>query len=147
SAQAARGIWSRVETAAAQRGDVLAAFLAAADETALRACGLSGPKTKAVLAVGAAAAAGLFDTFGTLSHAGRAERLAAIWGIGPWTADMMGIFYYREPDIWPIGDLAVMRVFRSYLGRRRPEPAARRFAPYRSLLALYMWRLVGAELK
>jgi DNA-3-methyladenine glycosylase II len=143
SAAAARGIWGRIEDRARAEGASVADFLARAGEADLRACGLSRNKAKAVLHIHAAEAAQAIAALGALDHAGRCERLRAIWGIGPWTCDMMAIFYYREPDIWPAGDLAVQRVFRSYLGRRRPAKAAALFAPNRSLLALYMWRLAG----
>ena len=145
SASAARGIWARIEAQAAARGETLADFLGRADLAALRACGLSGNKAKAVLHINEAAAAGAFAALGGISHASRSESLCAIWGIGQWTCDMMALFYYREPDIWPEGDLAVQRVFRSYIGRRKPARAAARFAPHRSLLALYMWRLVSGR--
>ena len=143
SASAARGIWARVHAAAAGRGETLADFLAHADAGALRACGLSGNKAKAMLAI---QAAGPFDALRALDHEARSELLCAIWGIGQWTADMMAIFYYREPDIWPLGDLAVQKGFRAYIGRRKPDKAASLFAPHRSLLALYMWRLKGGAL-
>lgn len=143
SAAAARGIWARVEAEAASRGATLAEFLSHADEPVLRGCGLSGNKAKAVLHINAAAARGAFAALGGIPHAGRSESLCAIWGIGQWTCDMMALFYYREPDIWPEGDLAVQRVLRSYIGRRKPARAAQLFAPHRSLLALYMWRLVA----
>jgi DNA-3-methyladenine glycosylase II len=146
SGAAARSIWARVEAQAAARSQTLAQFLASADLAALRACGLSGPKAKAARAVGDAAAAGAFEDFAALDYAARALRLGAIWGIGPWTADMMALFYYREPDIWPMGDLAVVRTFRSYIGRKKPEKAAGAFAPHRSLLALYMWKLTGTAI-
>lgn len=144
SGAAARTLWARVEARAALEGASVAQFLGRAAEAEFRACGLSGNKTKAALAIQRAAAAGALDALHGIDHGVRSERLGAIWGIGQWTADMMAIFYYREPDIWPAGDLAVMRVFRSYIGRRKPEGAAARFAPHRSLLALYMWRLAGA---
>jgi len=144
SAAAARSLWARLEREAAARDTTIAAFLAATDAAALRACGLSGNKAKAVLAINAAAAAGELAALHGLDHAERSARLGRIWGIGPWSCDMLAIFYCRETDIWPAGDLAVQRVFRRYIGRRRPAKAAARFAPYRSVLALYMWRLVGA---
>jgi len=143
SAAAARGIWGRIEDGARAANLSVADFLARADEAALRACGLSRNKAKAVRHIQAAHAAESFDALRALDHAARRELLSAIWGIGPWTCDMMGIFYYREPDIWPEGDLAVQRVFRSYIGRRKPGKTAALFAPHRSLLALYMWRLAG----
>ncbi len=146
SAGAARGIWARVQNAAAASGATLADYLARADVAALRACGLSGNKAKAVLAIQAAASAAPFDALRALDHRARSELLCAIWGIGQWTADMMAIFYYHEPDIWPVGDLAVQRGFRAYIGRKKPDKAATLFAPHRSLLALYMWRLKGGAL-
>ena len=97
-----------------------------------------------MLHINEAATAGVLADLRGIDHAVRSKSLCAIWGVGQWTADMMALFYYREPDIWPVGDLAVQRVFRSYIGRRKPERAALRFAPHRSLLALYMWRLVSA---
>ena len=143
SSAAARSLWGRVEAAARASEASVHEFLARTEPAALAACGLSRNKAKAVCAIYAASAAEPFATLRALDSASRRERLAAIWGIGPWTCDMMEIFYYREPDIWPAGDLSVVRVFRSYIGRKRPAKAASLFAPNRSLLALYMWRLAG----
>jgi DNA-3-methyladenine glycosylase II len=147
SASAARSIWGRIEARAQSEGVALAAYLAAADATALRACGLSGNKVKAVLNIHAAAAAGMLAELRGIPHETRSGRLREIWGIGQWSCDMLALFYCREPDIWPAGDLAVQRGFRAYIGRRKPEPAALRFAPWRSLLALALWRLAGAQWK
>jgi len=143
SAAAARGIWARIEAKARERGMSVAEFFADADASALKACGLSGNKTKAVLHIQEAAASGALGELRALDCARRAELLQAIWGVGPWTCDMTSIFYCRDPDIWPEGDLAVIRTFRTYIGRRKPAKAAASFAPYRSLLALYLWRLAG----
>ena len=145
SAAAARGIWGRIEAAARAQGSSLGAFLAVADAAVLRACGLSGNKVKAVLNIHAAAAAGELAVLHGIDHAVRSTQLCRIWGIGPWSCDMLAIFYCQETDIWPEGDLAVQRVFRRYIGRRKPAKAAAAFAPYRSVLALYMSRLITAE--
>jgi DNA-3-methyladenine glycosylase II len=59
---------------------------------------------------------------------------------------MLAIFYCRELDIWPEGDLAVVRGLKRFARRRQPNRIAALFAPYRSLLALYMWRLAGAAM-
>jgi len=81
-----------------------------------------------------------------MDHAARSTHLTRIWGIGQWTCDMLAIFYCRELDIWPEGDLAVVRGLKRHIGRRSVNRAAAEFAPYRSLLALYMWRLAGAAM-
>src|SRR5271155_383266 len=49
SAAAARGIWGRIEAGARGQDTSIARFLARADEGALRQCGLSRNKAKAVL--------------------------------------------------------------------------------------------------
>lgn len=145
SAKAARSIWGRVEIAG---GDALADFFCGANEPVLKQCGLSRNKIKAFCHLGAAHAAGMLDSpeIRTLDHAMRSERLTQIWGIGQWTCDMLAIFYYRELDVWPESDLAVTRGLRRFARRRKPDRVAALFAPYRSLLALYMWRLAGAAM-
>jgi DNA-3-methyladenine glycosylase II len=145
SAAAARGIWGRIEERASAQGQTVRALLASLGESELRACGLSGNKTKAILSIHAAAVAGALDPVHGIDHADRTARLCKIWGIGPWTCDMLAIFYCREPDIWPEGDLAVQSTFRAYIGRRKPAKAAALFAPYRTGLALYMWRIKTAQ--
>jgi DNA-3-methyladenine glycosylase II len=36
------------------------------------------------------------------------ERLTALRGIGPWTADVYLLFALRRPDVWPMGDRALV---------------------------------------
>jgi DNA-3-methyladenine glycosylase II len=77
-----------------------------------------------------------------MDHKARSAHLCAPWGIGQWTADMVSIFYCRDEDVWPASDTSVQRAFARYIGRRQPARTAERFAPYRSILALHMWRLL-----
>ena len=80
-----------------------------------------------------------------LSVADRNERLTALWGVGPWTADMMNMFYFGEADIWPDGDLAARKTLEGLTSKRRKTVrTAAHFKPYRSWLALYMWAHLDA---
>lgn len=146
SVTAARTIWGRVEVAA---GEVpLIEFLCEENAERLRNCGLSGAKTAAVCAIGAQARAGGLDRdeLRYLPPLDRAAHLTQIKGVGPWTADMVNIFYFGEEDIWPDGDIAARNTLRSLTSaRRKTIRTAQRFAPHRSLLALYMWRWVDAR--
>jgi DNA-3-methyladenine glycosylase II len=146
STKAARSIWARLEAAAAMASEPLPAFLREENSAALRACGVSGNKVKALLSVGAAAAADRLDAAAVraMDHAARSAHLRAIWGIGQWTCDMVSIFYCRDEDVWPEGDASVQRMFATFVGEQQPTTAAQLFAPYRSILALYMWRLLDA---
>jgi 3-methyladenine DNA glycosylase/8-oxoguanine DNA glycosylase len=73
-------------------------------------------------------------------------RLTALKGVGRWTVDMLLIFNLGRPDILPIHDLGVRRGFQIAYGKRKlPEPDqlarfGRRWSPYRSTAALYLWR-------
>lgn len=147
STLAARSIWSRLETAAAEEARVLD-FCTIANTSALRTCGLSQNKVRALVELR------LADVDSTLNSAQLArltslERHAALIqlrGIGPWTADMVAMFFFRETDIWPLGDLAVRKTFERFVAghaRYDVHSGAELFAPYRSFLALYMWRIAN----
>lgn len=86
---------------------------------------------------------------GRVSHAAAARMLAAVRGIGRWTAEMFLIFQLRRLDVWPTGDLGVRHGYG--VAWKIPIPSARelqplgdRYRPYRSVLAWYCWR--AAEL-
>ncbi|WP_136066194.1 DNA-3-methyladenine glycosylase family protein [Modicisalibacter radicis] len=145
SVKAARSIWARLESA---RGDLpMHEFFHAVNSEAIRACGLSSAKTRAICAIAAEARAGGLEAeaLRPLAHAERARHLTALWGVGQWTADMISIFYFGDEDVWPDGDVAARKTLtRLTSPRRKTVRTAARFAPYRSYLALYMWRHVDA---
>lgn len=145
STRAARAIWHRLTAAA---GDDLLAHLGCATEGQLRACGLSAAKARALVAIQAAQRAGALDAarLAGMDAETRAGALTAIRGVGPWTADMLALFWFRDPDIWPAGDLAVRRTLQRLTGPEQPaDEAAARFTPYRSLLARYLWRIADLQ--
>lgn len=145
SVKAARSIWARVEAACADLPLMEALCETRADT--LRACGLSGAKVKTLLAIAEAARAGRLETPALLAldAQARTAHLTEIWGVGRWTADMANMFWFGEPDIWPDGDVSARKTLEALTSKRRKTVrTAARFAPYRSYLALYMWRHVDA---
>ncbi|MBE7381197.1 MAG: DNA-3-methyladenine glycosylase 2 family protein [Leptolyngbya sp. SIO1E4] len=145
SVKAAASIWGRVVASAAECS--LIEHFAAAEPETLRACGLSAAKVKAIRAIAAATLAGELDAdvLGRLETGDRTQRLTAIWGVGQWTADMINIFYFGDPDIWPEGDTTARKTLERLTSpRRKTIRTAARFAPYRSYLALYMWQQADA---
>lgn len=148
STRAAATIWSRVESMAAAEDLAVPGGFTDDRFDALRACGVSRGKARALLALGAAEAEGMLDgpALAALDHAERSRRLRAIHGVGQWTCDMVSIFHCGDADIWPETDVAVQRTFVNLIGpRRKPARAAARFAPQRSWLARYMWRIADAD--
>ena len=119
----------------------------AADEAALRACGLSGPKVRGLQALARAMVvdgldlAGLQDASAEEAHAA----LVAVKGIGPWTADIFLMLCLGHPDAWPNGDIALQEAARVALGlASRPdagglEAIGERWRPYRAVAARILW--------
>jgi DNA-3-methyladenine glycosylase II len=73
------------------------------------------------------------------------EVLSSIKGIGRWSAQMILIFRLHRPDVWPIGDLGIVRgLERLHNLRKTPAPARLEklgdvWRPYRSVAAWYLW--------
>lgn len=147
STKAARSIWRRVEGTARDNGARFPDFFCERNAPLLRACGVSANKVKTLCGIAAAHEAGRLSPvrLKRMSAEQRSIHLQEIRGVGPWTADMVSIFYFREPDIWPVGDFTVRKTFGRFVrdvGTMSDVGAAALFAPHRSLLAVYMWRIV-----
>jgi len=126
-----------------------AGLLAAPDE-ALRAAGLSRNKIAALRDLARHARDGRLPTLAAcraLDDEALIARLGDIRGIGRWTAEMFLIFTLGRPDVLPAGDFGVRRGYAiAYSLPELPAPkalarAGERWAPHRSLAALYLWRV------
>jgi DNA-3-methyladenine glycosylase II len=143
SVASAAAIWSRFEAAFP---DMDPMAIAAADDAALRAPGLSMPKIRTFRAVAAAVADGLdFDALATMPGEAAHARLTAIPGIGPWTADVYLLFCLGHADVFPAGDLALRHAVADAFGLVPPVPAdtlsamAARWSPWRGVAACLFW--------
>jgi DNA-3-methyladenine glycosylase II len=73
------------------------------------------------------------------------EKLIALKGIGPWTADIYLLSALRRPDIWPVGDLALSTAVQEVkrLGKRpspeRLENMSAPWRPFRAVAARLFW--------
>ena len=145
-------ISQQVSTASAEaiHGRVRASFpaldpadFARASEADLKLCGLSAPKIRTLRAIAEAACTGTlaFDDLARMEVGAARDRLMAIKGIGPWTADIFLLFCLGHPDAWPAGDLALQEALRMALKREdRPdrqetEALAERWRPWRGVAA------------
>jgi DNA-3-methyladenine glycosylase II len=122
--------------------------LATPDET-LRACGLSGAKTKALKDLAAKTIDGTVPSGPALARMGEEEiieRLTAVRGIGRWTVEMLLLFDLGRLDVWPVTDLGVQKGYAKTFGKRKlPTPKefqriGEKWRPYRSVAAWYFWR-------
>ncbi len=120
----------------------------------LRACGFSASKVAALRDLARHTLAGLVPDRQralTLSDAELIALLTQIRGIGRWTVEMMLIQTLGRCDVLPADDLGVRRGY-GILRRLEQAPtprqladAGRRYAPWRSLASLYLWRISDAR--
>jgi len=75
------------------------------------------------------------------------EAITSVMGLGRWSAEMFLIFRLNRPDVWPIGDLGIVKGVQRLFEMRRPpaprtmERLAKPWRPYRSVAAWYLWRI------
>ncbi|HVT40702.1 MAG TPA: DNA-3-methyladenine glycosylase [Gemmatimonadaceae bacterium] len=114
----------------------------------LRAVGLSGRKVEYVKELAARTEAGSIAILGIheMSDDEVMETLVSVRGIGRWTAQMVLMFRLGRPDILPELDLGVQKaVQRLHRMRKLPTPQklqkiGKKWAPYRTIAAWYLWR-------
>jgi DNA-3-methyladenine glycosylase II len=143
SVASANAIFGRLE---ARLAPLEADRVLAADDEALRACGLSSPKMRALRALARAVADGLdLAALGAMDAAEAHRALVAVHGVGAWTADIFLLFCLGHPDAFPAGDLALQEAARLALGlETRPdarglETIAERWRPWRGVAARMLW--------
>lgn len=129
-------------------GHPTAQAVLAAEESALRSCGLSMNKTVAVrdLALKTSDGTVPLERIEELGDEEIITRLTAIRGVGRWTAEMFLLFQLRRPDVWPVDDLAVGKGY-AIIHRLPDVPKPRDllrlgeiYRPHRSAAAWYCWR-------
>ncbi len=145
SVASARAIWNRLEALAG--ADQPRSFLQLEPSLVL-GVGLSRGKYGSIRAVADAIAAGGldFDEIDALPAAEAVEKLTAIKGIGPWTAEIYLMFCAGHPDIFPAGDLALRKAVGHALALDGMPTSkdlaliAAAWSPHRAAAALLFWR-------
>ena len=123
-----------------------ATYLALGDDT-LRAAGLSRQKLRYTRLVAEAIEAGALpiDRLQRKTDDEVRTLLTAITGVGRWTADCYLMLALRRPDLWPVGDLALVKAVQAVKGlAERPdvdrlEALGGGYRPYRSVATQLLW--------
>ncbi len=107
-----------------------AAQLAAAD---LVGCGLTGRRVDTLRALAERVVAGAVELAPGAALDDQRASLLAVPGIGPWTADYIGMRALGDPDAFPADDLVLRRV----VTRFSLDPD--RWRPWRAYAAVHLW--------
>lgn len=122
-------------------------------DTALRACGLSAAKLRAVRDLAQHVVDGRLPlhALDTMTDDEVIGALVPVRGIGPWTAQMFLMFRLGRPDVLPVLDLGVRKgAQRIYRTRALPDAErltklARNWRPWASVASWYCWRVLELE--
>jgi DNA-3-methyladenine glycosylase II len=147
STKVAVAIYLRLRAACAPAPHPTPEAILRLDEAQLRAVGLSGPKARYVRALAERVAQGglSLENLEALSDEEVITLLSSINGIGRWSAQMILIFRLHRPDVWPTGDLGIVRGLERLHNLRKTPSLARLeklgevWRPYRSVAAWYLW--------
>ncbi len=114
------------------------AALAGATESAIATLGMPGARARALLAMAHAFAGDTHFLVRGMDPSAAAERLLALPGVGPWTAEYLTMRALGWPDAFPASDLAL----RKALGGITAAAATARadaWRPFRSYAVLHLW--------
>src|SRR5262245_33957974 len=149
SGKAAETIYGRVVALAGGIEQLSPARMLELEADALRAAGVSRPKISYLRDLAERVQDGRLDLH-ALEHLPDEEvviAITAVKGMGRWSAEMFLMFRLNRPDIFPVGDLGIVKGVQTLFGmKRRPAPRtmirlAEPWRPYRSVAAWYLWRI------
>ncbi|MGH3491913.1 MAG: DNA-3-methyladenine glycosylase family protein, partial [Sciscionella sp.] len=97
---------------------------------------------RAVIGLAEAVASGSLALDRSADRGETRRRLLALPGIGPWTADYVGMRALGDPDVFLATDLGVRHALARWPEQRPPDVAAWR--PWRSYALMHVWASLGA---
>lgn len=147
STRAQQTIWNRMNEGL---GSVTAETLLSAGRDRIKSFGMTYRKADYILDFSRQVESKAFDVeeVANLDDQGAIKALTALKGIGLWTAEMILLFCLKRKDILSYGDLGIIRGLRMLYRHRevdrvRFERYRKRFSPYGSVAALYLWAISG----
>jgi len=149
STAAAKTVWARFERLV---GDVRPDTVLSADYEQLRQCGLSGRKAEYILGIAEAWKSGYGDKeWDSMSDEDVMASLTGLRGVGEWTAEMIMIFSLLRPDVFPVGDVGVVRAIEqlysggSEMSKQEILERSGKWKPWRTVATWYLWRSIDPE--
>ena len=79
------------------------------------------------------------------------EYLSSLRQIGKWSAEMILLFTYNRPNIWPIQDIGLLRAVSNNYNKKYLPPKnfvnklKIKFSPFCSVATWYLWRSIDNE--
>ena len=148
SVKAASTVWSRF---CERVGDIEPENILSAKIEELRSCGLSQRKAEYVRGISESWSDYDSLEWKEMSDEEIIQELIKLRGVGKWTAEMILIFTMLRPDVFPIGDIGMIRgIEKSYnsgerMSRDELYAISEKWKPWRTVACCFMWRTVDPE--
>lgn len=147
SKSAANSIWSRIEGILTAKRIDMANFFTLDNPQLIKSCGVSKNKSRALISLNSFFQENRLveNELEEYPHILLVEKLTEVWGVGTWTAEMASIFYFNNDNVWSYGDASLLRGTKIILSDDNPTLERQQkftsdFEPFRSHLALHIWR-------
>ena len=119
----------------------------------LRKCGLSRQKVKGIKELAKKFLDKSFNPklIKNMTDEEAIEYLSGLRQIGKWSAEMILLFTYNRPNIWPVQDIGLLRAISNNYKKKYLPPKIfvnklkKKFSPYCSVATWYLWRSIDDE--
>ena len=151
SVAAANSVFSKFKMAC--KGKIKPKIVNKINAVKLKKCGLSRQKVKGIKSLAKSFLDNSFDP-NLIPKMGDEEAiiyLSNLRQIGRWSAEMILLFTFNRPNIWPIQDIGLLRsISKNYKKKYLPperfvSELRNRFSPYCSVATWYLWRSIDDD--
>ena len=119
----------------------------------LRKCGLSRMKAKGIKSLAKKILDKSFDPklIKKMSDEDAINYLSSLRQIGRWSSEMVLIFFYNRPNIWPVQDIGLLRAISNNYKKKYFPPNSfikklqKKFSPFCTLAVMALWYSVDNE--
>ena len=119
----------------------------------LKSCGLSRQKVKGIKSLAKQVLNKQFNSklISKMSDEDAIIYLSQLKQIGRWSAEMILLFTYNRPNIWPVQDIGLLRAISKNYNKKYLPPMKfvnllqKRYSPYCSVATWYLWRSIDPE--
>ena len=151
SGSAADSVFSKFEKKC--KGKIKPKIVSKLSISDLRKCGLSKMKAKGIKSLAKKILDKSFDPklIKKMSDEDAINYLSSLRQIGRWSSEMVLIFFYNRPNIWPIQDIGMLRAISNNYKKKYLPPnffvkkLQKRFSPYCTLAVMALWYSVDNE--
>ena len=151
SVSAADSVFSKFEKKC--KGKIKPKIVSKLSISDLRKCGLSRMKAKGIKSLSKKILDKSFDPklIKNMSDEDAINYLSSLKQIGRWSSEMVLIFFYNRPNIWPVQDIGMLRAISNNYKKKYLPPnffvkkLQKRFSPFCTLAVMALWYSVDNE--